>query len=69
MIHESLIGSRFAGRIVAETRVAGRPAIVPAISGRAWITGLHTYLIDPADPWPEGFQVADMMGVSGMMTQ
>ena len=69
MIHESLIGSRFTGRIVAETTVAGRPAIVPSIAGRAWITGFHTYLIDPADPWPEGFQVADMMGVTGTMAQ
>ena len=69
MIHESLIGSRFTGRIVAETTVAGRPAIVPTISGRAWITGFHTYLIDPTDPWPEGFQVADMTGVGGGMAQ
>ncbi len=69
MIHESLIGSRFEGKIVAETTVAGRPAIVPTISGRAWITGLHTYLIDPSDPWPAGFQVADMMGVTGSMEQ
>jgi len=69
MIHESLIGSRFEGKIVAETVVAGRPAIVPTISGRAWITGLHTYLIDASDPWPSGFQVADMMGVTGKMQQ
>ncbi len=69
MIHESLIGSRFTGKIVAETTVAGRPAIVPTIGGRAWITGFHTYLIDPADPWPAGFQVADMMGVTGGMRQ
>ena len=64
MIHESLIGSRFEGRIVAETTVGGRPAIVPSISGRAWITGMFTYFVDPDDPWPEGFQVADMMGVT-----
>lgn len=69
MTHESLIGSRFEGRIVAEATVGGRPAIVPTISGRAWITGFHTYLIDPTDPWPEGFQVADMMGVTGGMAQ
>jgi proline racemase len=69
MTHDSLIGSQFHGRIVAETSVAGRPAIVPSIAGRAWITGLHTYLVDPTDPWPEGFQVADMMGVTGGMRQ
>ncbi len=69
MVHESLIGSRFTGRIIADTTVAGRRAIIPTISGRAWITGFHTYLIDPTDPWPEGFQVADMMGVTGAMAQ
>ena len=69
MTHESLIGSRFEGRILSATTVGGRPAIVPSISGRAWITGMHTYLIDASDPWPEGFQVADMMGVTGSMTQ
>ena len=69
MIHESLIGSRFEGRILSETSVGGRPAIVPSISGRAWITGQFSYYIDPSDPWPEGFQVADMMGVTGAMAQ
>jgi trans-L-3-hydroxyproline dehydratase len=69
MIHESIIGSRFHGRILAETRIAGRPAILPAISGRAWITGLHTYLLDPADPWPQGYLVSDSWGVSGAITQ
>ncbi len=69
MIHESLIGSRFDGKIVAETTVCGRKAILPTIAGRAWITGFHTYLLDPSDPWPTGFQVADMMGVTGGMQQ
>ncbi len=69
MIHESLIGSRFEGRIVGETTLAGRPAIVPTIAGRAWITGFHSYLIDPADPWPEGFLLADMMGAGTGMSQ
>jgi proline racemase len=69
MTHESLIGSRFEGRIVAETSIAGRPAIVPTISGRAWITGFHSYLVDPDDPWPEGFRLADAIGVGGGMTQ
>jgi proline racemase len=44
-------------------------AIVPRISGRGWITGLFTYLVDPSDPWPGGFQLADMLGVSGRMSQ
>jgi proline racemase len=63
--HESLIGSRFDGRIVAETEVGGRPAVIPAISGRGWITGFHSYVVDPSDPWPEGYVVADTFGVGG----
>jgi proline racemase len=69
MIHESIIGSRFHGRILGETQIAGHPAILPAISGRAWITGLHTYLLDPDDPYPQGYVVADSWGVSGAVTQ
>jgi proline racemase len=54
-VNESFIGSRFTGRLVAETTVAGKAAVVPAITGRAWVTGLGQYLLDPADPFPEGF--------------
>ena len=69
MIHESIIGSQFRGRIVEETSVAGRQAIIPAIQGRAWITGMHTYLLDPTDPYPEGYLVADTWGVTASVTQ
>lgn len=69
LIHESLIGSRFEGRIVAETSLAGRPAIVPALKGRAWVTGLHTYLLDPDDPYPAGYILPDTWGVTGKATQ
>lgn len=62
--HESLIGSRFEGQILAETTIAGRPAIIPQITGRAWITGHHSYIVDPSDPWPEGYIVADTYGVT-----
>jgi len=54
-VHESVIGTRFTGRVAAETTVAGRPAIVPEITGRAWITGMGTYVLDPHDPFPAGF--------------
>jgi proline racemase len=54
-VHESVIGTRFTGRLVAETEVAGRPAVVPEITGRAWITGMGQYLLDPTDPFPAGF--------------
>ena len=54
-VNESMIGTRFAGRIVEETEVGGRPAIVPEITGRAWITGMGQYLLDAEDPFPAGF--------------
>ncbi|MET4060276.1 proline racemase [Arthrobacter sp. UYP6] len=54
-INESYIGSRFTGRLVEETTVAGRPAVVPTVTGRAWITGTAQYFLDPSDPFPEGF--------------
>jgi proline racemase len=69
MIHESIIGSRFRGRILSQTRIGDRPAIVPAIEGRAWITGFHNYLLDPDDPYPQGYVVSDSWGVTGTMTQ
>jgi proline racemase len=58
-IGRSIIESRFAGRIEAEASLAGRPAIVPSITGRAWITGTSTLLVDPDDPWPEGYRISD----------
>lgn len=54
-INESIIGTRFTGRIVEETSVGSLPAVVPTITGRAWITGMGHYLLDPADPFPAGF--------------
>jgi proline racemase len=54
-VNESVLGTRFTGRIVEETEVAGVPAVVPEITGRAWITGMGQYLLDPEDPFPAGF--------------
>ncbi|MGN6446941.1 proline racemase family protein [Amnibacterium sp.] len=54
-VNESFIGSRFVGRLVAQTSVAGRRAVVPTITGRAWITGRAEYVLDPTDPFPDGF--------------
>jgi proline racemase len=56
-VNESLIGTRFTGRIAAETTVGGRPAIVPEITGRAWITAMGQYLLDAEDPFPAGFSL------------
>ncbi|MEU5153649.1 proline racemase family protein [Glycomyces sp. NPDC021274] len=54
-VNESFIGSRFTGRLVGETEVAGIPAVVPSVTGRAWITGTAQYTLDPDDPFPSGF--------------
>jgi proline racemase len=55
-VNESFIGSRFTGRLIEETTVAGIPAVVPTITGRAWVTGIGQYMLDPTDPFPAGFQ-------------
>ena len=55
----SIIGSEFLGRIEADTMLQGRPAIIPSISGRAWITGTRQDLLDPSDPWPAGYRLSD----------
>jgi proline racemase len=68
-MHESIIGSRFEGRITGATTVAGTPAIASMVKGRAWITGLHQYLVDPSDPWPAGYVLGDTWGVSPHTTQ
>jgi proline racemase len=54
-ISESIIGSRFTGRLLAETTVGGYPAVLPSVTGRAWITGTAQYFLDPDDPYPAGF--------------
>jgi proline racemase len=59
MTHASVIGSTFDGRIVSETTVGDRPAIVPAIRGSAWITGITQVFVDPTDPFPEGYLLSD----------
>ena len=54
-VNESVIGTRFVGRLVEETTVDGVPAVVPEVSGRAWITGTGEYVLDAEDPFPAGF--------------
>jgi trans-L-3-hydroxyproline dehydratase len=69
MTHASAIGSTFDGRIVSATTVGDRPAIFPAIRGSAWITGITQLFVDPTDPYPEGYVLADTYGVSGTDVQ
>lgn len=59
-IHESLIGTEFIGRVRGTTTVGGIPAILPSITGTAWITAFHQYVLDPTDPFPTGFRVGDL---------
>ncbi|WP_170407450.1 trans-3-hydroxy-L-proline dehydratase [Ruegeria arenilitoris] len=58
----SIIGSRFTGRILGATQVGDRAAILPEISGRGWITGIHQHMLDPDDPWPQGYRLRDTWG-------
>jgi trans-L-3-hydroxyproline dehydratase len=55
----SIIDSEFACRIARQATIGGRPAIVPIISGRGWITGVSQYMLDPSDPWPLGYRLSD----------
>jgi len=59
MTHASVIGSTFDGRIVREVEVGGRTGIVPAIRGSAWITGGTRVVVDPTDPFPQGYLLSD----------
>lgn len=59
LVARSIIDSEFLGRVEEETTVGGKPAIVPSIRGRAWITGTRELQVDPSDPWPLGYRVSD----------
>lgn len=54
-VNESFIGTEFTGRLTEATTVGGLPAVVPTVTGRAWITGTAQYFLDPTDPFPGGF--------------
>jgi proline racemase len=56
-VHESIIGTRFRGRVVGETTVGEFPAILPEIEGEAYITGEHVFLIEASDPLRHGFRL------------
>ena len=55
-----ILGTVFTGRLVEETTVGDWPAVVPTLTGRAWITGFASYVVDPEDPYPDGFTVGDI---------
>jgi len=58
-IGRSIIESRFTGEVAGLTTVGNHAAIIPTITGRAWITGQSTLMLDPGDPWPDGYRIAD----------
>jgi proline racemase len=64
-VHESVLGSRFTGRIVGRATVGPHPAIVPQITGSAVVTQVSQVVVDPEDPFPEGYTVSDIWADSG----
>jgi proline racemase len=63
--HEGILGTVFTGRLLRETQVGPYPAVVPSLTGSAWITGIGQYVLDPSDPFPDGFRVGDIWGGVG----
>ncbi len=59
-VHEGILSTTFTGRLIRETKVGPYRAVVPTISGRAWITGFAQYVLDADDPFPEGFTIGDI---------
>ena len=60
--HEGILGTIFTGRLIKETTVGDYPAVVPTITGQAWVTGMAQYVVDPDDPFPNGFTLGDIWG-------
>ena len=61
-IHEGILGTTFTGRLVRKTKVGDYDAVVPTITGRAWITGFAQYVVDANDPFQEGYTIGDIWG-------
>jgi len=58
--HEGILGTLFMGKLIEETEIGPYRAVVPTIGGTAWITGIAQYVVDPSDPFPDGFKVGDI---------
>ncbi len=63
-IHKSIIGSEFVNHIRGTTKVGEYDAVLPTVKGRGWITGYKQVVLDPTDPFPQGFRVGDQWHVS-----
>ena len=57
--HRSILGTRFIGEVLGETDIAGTAAILPAITGRTFVTGRAEWVLDPDDPFPTGYTLGD----------
>ena len=57
-----MLGTTFHGRLVRETKLGDVDAVVPTLAGTAWITGFAQYVVDPQDPFPNGYRVGDIWG-------
>jgi proline racemase len=62
-VHEGILGTTWTGRLLGETQIGPYPAVVPQLTGSAWITGRAEYVVDPDDPFPAGFTVGDLWGL------
>lgn len=58
-IAHSILGSSFEGTIKQAVSLSDKTAIIPVISGQAWLTGTHQHMLDPTDPWPGGYRLSD----------
>jgi proline racemase len=58
--HEGILGTVFTGRLLEEMTLGDGAAVVPQITGQAWITGFADYVVDPTDPFPDGFTIGDI---------
>ncbi|MGV0375425.1 proline racemase family protein [Corynebacterium hadale] len=61
-IHESMLGTKFRAKVLSETKVGEHSAIIPEITGQGWVTGFNTLVVDPTDPFQQGFTVGDIWG-------
>ena len=60
--HEGILGTIFTGRLIRETTIGDYKAVIPTLQGTAWITGFASYVVDPEDPFPNGYTVGDIWG-------
>ena len=64
-VHESIIGTLFYGRLIEETQVGPYPAVVPTVTGSAYIMGIQQFVLDPRDPFPAGFYLGKKRKIWG----